>query len=485
MSISPNQSPHVLLFPYPTAGHVIPLLDLANLLLTKGLTITILVTPPNLPLLDPLLSTHPSTSIQRLVLSLPELVNSSGVNFATRLRATAQLHDTVLEWFQSQQSPPVAIISDFFLGWTHHLAAQLGVPRVVFWPSGAHHALILHHLWHNLSEKISSMNEDSMISFPSLPNSPAYPLWQVAELITQSKPGEPDWEFFRDNFLSNARSWGIIINSFRDLEDTCINLVKTEICHDEVWAIGPLVLSSSASTAAATGDTSALSNRGGSSAVPLDEVMTWLDDKADDSVVYVCFGSREVLTSQQTDALAAALECSGVHFIWCAREAQQNKGQVSCDDQTSALLTMEYEDRVAGKGLIIRGWAPQVAILQHRAVGAFLTHCGWNSVLEGVAAGVVLLTWPIGADQFANAGLLVDELGLAIPACLGGPKVVPDSTKLAQVFVGSVSVDGQPKRAKVVEMRDAASRAVQNGGSSSKDLDDLVKHLRDLKQEKS
>lgn len=270
----------------------------------------------------------------------------------------------------------------------------------------------------------------------------------------------------------------MIVNSFTELEGTCIDLVKSGICHTEVWAVGPLVLSS----ATATGDTSALPNRGGSSTVPADEVMTWLDDKADDSVVYVCFGSRAVLTSQQTDALAAALECSGVHFIWCVREPQ-NKGQVPSDDHSSA-LPKEYEDRVAGKGLIIRGWAPQVAILRHRAVGAFLTHCGWNSVLEGVAAGVVLLTWPMGADQFANAGLLVDELGLAIPACLGGHEVVPDSTRLAQVFVESVSM-GQPVRAKAAEMRDAASRAVQNGGSSSKDLDDLVKHLRDLRHGKS
>jgi hypothetical protein len=72
---------------------------------------------------------------------------------------------------------------------------------------------------------------------------------------------------------------------------------------------------------------------------------------------------------------------------------------------------------VEGKGLIIRGWAPQVLILDHEAVGGFVTHCGWNSTLEGVTAGVPMVTWPMFAEQFFNEKLVtqVPSLNLHLP----------------------------------------------------------------------
>lgn len=441
---------HVLLFPFHSSGHIIPILDLADKLLSRNFTITILVAPSNLPLLQPLQSVYSPDILRSLVLPFPEV---SPPSLPATIRASSQLREPILEWFRSQPSPPVAIVSDFFLGWTHNLATHdLGIPRILFWPSAALPSLIIYDMWRNLQKFIDTTDQNSLISFSNIPNSPSIPLWQVAEFPRQFVKGNPDWEFLRESLLVNSESWGVMFNSFAELEGNWIDRVKTEMNHDRVWVVGPLLPK--------TDD----NNRGGPSALPPHQVTTWLNDKASGSVLYVCFGSRSILTSQQAGAIAAALDRSGVNFIWRGDE----------------LIPEGYENRVANRGLILKGWAPQVSILRHRAVGAFLTHCGWNSTLEGIASGVLMLTWPLDADQFLNARMLVDELGVAIKACEGGTRTVPDPEELAGIFVESVRND-HPKKTTAKKLKEAASKAVESGGSSSKDMDALIKQLNMLR----
>ena len=77
---------------------------------------------------------------------------------------------------------------------------------------------------------------------------------------------------------------------------------------------------------------------------------------------YVRVGSAEL----SPDALAR----SSAAFVWAAR-----MGTTVLDG---------FEAGTASRGLVIRGWAPQVEVLRHHAVG-------WNSVLE------------VAADQFTDA----------------------------------------------------------------------------------
>jgi len=49
-----------------------------------------------------------------------------------------------------------------------------------------------------------------------------------------------------------------------------------------------------------------------------------------------------------------------------------------------------------------KGWILQVLILDYKAIGAFVTHWGWNSTLEGIR--------PIFAEQFYNEKLVTDVL---------------------------------------------------------------------------
>ena len=128
---------------------------------------------------------------------------------------------------------------------------------------------------------------------------------------------------------------------------------------------------------------------GGPSSVPTSEVMTWhYSCQVDKYVVYVCFGSQISLTGSQMEVLADALDRSVVRFTWVVKDLMRGI-QLANDSQD--LTPSGFEDRVTGRELVIRGWAPQVEILRHRAVGSYLTHCGWTSALERLLTETLLL----------------------------------------------------------------------------------------------
>ncbi|XP_058112454.1 UDP-glycosyltransferase 89B2-like [Magnolia sinica] len=463
---------HILVFPFPAQGHMIPLLDLTHHLTVRGLSITILVTPKNLPILNPLLSQCPS--IQTLVLPFPKYPSiPPGVEntkdlpsknaFTSMIHALGALYDPILQWFQSHPSPPTAIISDFFLGWTHRLACQIGIPRVVFSPSGALTLAVVNSLWRTMPKLPDPADVDASLSFPHIPNSPKYPWKHLSSLYRSYKEGDPVSEFIKEGMRANLVSWGFVFNSLSELEGEYLEHLRRDLGHARVWAVGPLLPSVDV----------APTERGGASSLPAGEVMSWLDQCTDGSVIYVCFGSQVVLTRRQMEALADGLDASGARFVWSVKEP--TGGHVAGE---YGVIPAGFEARVAGRGLVIRGWAPQVSILGHRSTGSFLSHCGWNSVLEAIVAGVPMLAWPMGADQFFNAGLLEDHLGIATRVC-GGAESVPDSVELARAVAESVSWTW-PQRARAKELSRAAGGAVREGGSSYQDLDALATELREV-----
>lgn len=367
------------------------------------------------------------------------------------MQALGELHDPLFNWFQNHPSPPVAILSDFFLGWTQRLACQLGIRRYVFSPSGAFALSVIYYLWRYMP-KYEDLN--SRISFEKLPGSPDYPMWQLSTIYRSYIEGDPISEFIKDGFLGNIESYGLVINSFTELEIGYFNYLKKELGHNRVWAVGPVLPPNY--------NDQAMSN----------EIVSFLDACQDQTVVYVSFGSQAVLRNNQMQALALGLERSGIKFIWVIKGP--TKGHV--DEEQYGKVPPGFEDRVAGTGLVIRGWAPQVDILSHRAVGSFLTHCGWNSVLESVVAGVSMLTWAMGADQFMDASILVDQLKVAVRMCEGA-ETVPDSDDLARVLQEAMSNEHRVERVGRMELLNKAAMTAIQGGSSSIDLDDFVTNL--------
>jgi len=302
-------------------------------------------------------------------------------------------------------------------------------------------------------------DDESPIPFPEIPGAPAYPWRQLSLLYRTLKDGDEVSEGIKRNFLWNLESSAFVSNTFRRLEERYLRAPLADLGFRRVLAVGPLAP-----------DADAAGNRGGETAVAAADLCAWLDKFADDgSVLYISFGSMAILHPPHAAALATALEHTGVPFVWAAGP--------------TVIFPQGFEDRVAaagGRGRLIRGWAPQVAALRHRAVGWFVTHCGWNSVLEACAAGVAMLAWPMTADQFVNARLLVDEAGAAVPVSWGGLSAAPAADEVARVLGAAVGGKLGGVTARVKELAEEAAAGVSEGGASWSELEVLVRELRRL-----
>ncbi|XP_006367824.1 beta-D-glucosyl crocetin beta-1,6-glucosyltransferase-like [Solanum tuberosum] len=137
------------------------------------------------------------------------------------------------------------------------------------------------------------------------------------------------------------------------------------------------------------------------------ELMDWLETKDVNSTVFVSFGSEYFLSKEDMEEVAFGLELSNVNFIWVARFP---KGE---DQNLEDALPKGFLERIGERGRVLDKFAPQPRILNHPSTGGFISHCGWNSVMESVDFGVPIIAMPIQYDQPSNARLIV-ELGVAV-----------------------------------------------------------------------
>ncbi|XP_076958168.1 zeatin O-glucosyltransferase-like [Bidens hawaiensis] len=210
------------------------------------------------------------------------------------------------------------------------------------------------------------------------------------------------------------------------------------------------------------------------------KLFDWLDKQEPNSVIYVSFGTTVTLTDEEVREIAAGLEESGHKFIWVVREA--DKADIFYGDGGRRVELPEgYEERVesSGVGVVLRGWAPQLEILKHPSTGGFVSHCGWNSCMEGITMGVPIATWPMHSDQPRNATLIKEVLGTGIDAREWGRR----DEKVAAAMVAEAvrrlmaSEEGCLVRKKAAELGVAVRQSVEEGGVMRKELDEFIDHI--------
>ncbi|KAL0690335.1 hypothetical protein Bca4012_090013 [Brassica carinata] len=258
-------------------------------------------------------------------------------------------------------------------------------------------------------------------------------------------------DFLDEMVEADNTSYGAIINTFQELEPSYVKEHK-EARDRKVWSIGPVSLCNKKASDKAERENKAV--------IDQEECLKWVDSKEEASVLYVCLGSICNLPLSQLKELGLGLEKSQRPFVWVIR-GWEKKGQRE-------------------RGLLIKGWARQVLILSHPSVEGFLTHCGWNSTLEGITSGVPLLTWPLFGDQFCNQKLVVEVLKVGVGA---GIEEVMNWGEEENILV---LLDNEGVRKAVEESMIVISthRTVDEGGSSHSNITFLLQDISQLAQSK-
>jgi UDP:flavonoid glycosyltransferase YjiC (YdhE family) len=189
--------------------------------------------------------------------------------------------------------------------------------------------------------------------------------------------------------------------------------------------------------------------------------LEWLESKEPQSVVYVNFGSITVMTPEQLVEFAWGLANSRKPFLWIIRPDLVIGG--------SFILSSEFENEISDRGLIA-SWCPQEQVLNHPSIGGFLTHCGWNSTLESICAGVPMLCWPFFADQPTNCRYICNkwEIGMEIDTNVKREEV---EKLINELMVGE---KGKKMRQKSIELKKMAEKNTSPGGFSYMNLDKVI-----------
>ncbi|KAK4349520.1 hypothetical protein RND71_032275 [Anisodus tanguticus] len=195
------------------------------------------------------------------------------------------------------------------------------------------------------------------------------------------------------------------------------------------------------------------------------ECLNWLNRQPISSVVYVSFGSMAKLEAEQMEELAWGLKNSNKNFLWVVRSTEEPK------------LPKNFLDELASeKGLVI-SWCPQLQVLEHKSIGCFLTHCGWNSTLEAISLGVPMVTMPQWSDQPTNTKLVQDVWEMGIKAKQDEKGIVRREVIEECIKLVMEEEKGNVIRGNAKKWKELARNAMDEGGSSDKNIEEFVSKL--------
>ncbi|CAA3016350.1 UDP-glycosyltransferase 83A1-like [Olea europaea subsp. europaea] len=455
-----GKRPHVLAVPFPAQGHVMPLMKLSQKIANCGIKVTFVNTEyVHAKVLAAKSEDEEQRGIELTSIPdglMPEDDRENAFIITESLVRTmpGYLTDLVekINW-ENEDQKISCIIADIAIGWILDVAKKMGAEPVAFLPAAAAGmALILH-----IPKLIEAGNLDingSMMQSELIDLGDEIPPWKRNELSWSFSSDLKTQKIFFECCLTAEETAHqaklLLSNTSLEIESSACKLIP-KIC-----PVGPLLSSNNSNSSAS----------GGSFWVEDTTCLSWLDNQPVGSVIYVSFGSIAIFTQDQLYELALGLEHSGRPFLWVVRSNLANG--------SPAEYPNGFQERVANRAKIVE-WAPQEKVLAHSSVGCFLSHCGWNSTMEGLSMGVPFLCWPYFADQFHNQNYICDlwKIGLRLNPDENGLRSSHEiKTRIAMLFSDHSIKENSLK------VKEMSLESVNESGSSFQNFETFINHLK-------
>jgi UDP-glucoronosyl and UDP-glucosyl transferase len=464
---SPNQQ-HFLIVTYPAQGHINPARHLARKLVNStGARVTLSTAISGHRKMFTSLSSLDQEFDDGVIYYLPysdgydegfkRNVHDHNQYMTESKVVGSRTLTAVIDRLASDGRPVTCIIYTLLMSWVADVARNHGLPCALYWIQPATVLAVYYHYFHGYKDAITSQANDpmAMVKLPCLPPLKIRDLPSFLSITNKEDPYYVVLNYFSDTFTTLER--GLVagekpkvwINSFDELETDAMKSVEKEL---DLMGIGPVL-----STQEGAGKKSIdLFNTDD------DAYLKWLDTKPEKSVIYVSFGSMSVMKKFQMEEISCALKETKRPFLWVVRK--DNREEVG----------IQQEDLVSETDGLVVEWCNQLEVLRHPSVGCFVTHCGWNSMLETVACGVPAVGVPQWTDQGTNARLM-EEWGIGVRAELGEDGVM-DAKELMRCLEAVMGGGEQAERMREIAAfwKERARVAVAEGGSSERNLRQFV-----------
>ncbi|XVF65874.1 hypothetical protein PTKIN_Ptkin09bG0286100 [Pterospermum kingtungense] len=445
---------HVLALPYPSQGHINPMLQFSKRLSSKGLKATFATTIFISQTMKP-----ESFGSDVEIDTISDGCDAGGFSeaesihdYLKRLEAAGSKTLAELIIKNKNTSHPIdCIIYDAFLPWALDVAKQFGLVGAAFFTQACAVDFIYYYAHHGLlSLPVTSVP----VSIPGLP------LLQLRDMpsfiyVAGSYPAY--FAMVLQQFSNADKADFILVNTFYKLEHEVVDAMSKMIT--PLLTIGPTIPSFYLDKRVENDSDYDLN------LFKLDSTSkNWLSTKPPRSVVYVSFGSMANLSIKQMEEVALGLKQTNFYFLWVVRSTE------------SAKIPDGFVQDIEHKGLICN-WIPQTEVLANEAVGCFFTHCGWNSTIEALCLGVPMVAMPQWTDQTTDAKFVEDVWKVGVRVNVDEDGIVRREEIGTRIRVVMEGEEGKVMKENAKKWKELAVKAVSEGGSSDKDIDEFVSKI--------